>query len=125
MTVEERIRNRPSRFDRRYNIGVPTARVRKYYIEHKLKKGDLKKIDVKKWVDETKDLSLSHIRELIISVIILDHDFDETLKHLKSLKHITSSTGDSSTPSIGFGTPPDEEDDDDYYDEEEDYYPNH
>lgn len=84
--LEERITNRPSRFDRRYEILMPTAEVRESYIRHKLKEEDLKNIDIKKWIKETEGMSLAHMRELIISVIAMGNSFEDTLRRLNGLK---------------------------------------
>lgn len=89
--LPERITNRPNRFDRRVYVGFPSVKTRKMYIKAKLKPADLKAINLKKWVDATEDMTISHIGELIKSVIILDNDFDETIKLLKTLKEIPSS----------------------------------
>lgn len=98
--LQERISNRPSRFDRRYKIGTPTAAVREYYIRQKLKKEDLNNIDINLWVKETAGLSISHIKELIVSHIILDIPFNNALQSLKSMnKKITTI---SEGKSIGF-----------------------
>ena len=46
--LQERVSNRPSRFDRRYKINKPNAKVREFYIKNKVSKEDLKKIDSSK-----------------------------------------------------------------------------
>jgi len=81
--LAERIINRPSRFDRRYEIGLPNEEVRKYYLEHTLKPEDLKSIDIDRWVKETADLSVAHLRELIVSTIIQGNTFEDTMEILK------------------------------------------
>ena len=98
--LQDRISNRPSRFDRKVRIGTPDAIVREYYIRHKLKPEDIKKIDVKKWVEATEGLSISHIKELIVSTIILDIPFDEALEIMQEMGNRTSSNNDGK--SIGF-----------------------
>lgn len=109
--LPQRLLNRPNRFDRRIKIGFPTAEVREAYIRKKLKKHDIEAIEksktpIKVWVSETKNMTLSHIGELIKSVVILDNGFYETIKLLKDLKEIPVSSqynkGDSDDSSIGF-----------------------
>ncbi len=100
--LQERISNRPSRFDRKVRIGPPDAAVREYYIRHKLKKEDIKKIDVKLWVEETEGLSISHIKELIVSTIILGMSFEEALEIMKQMGNRTSSNNDGK--GIGFSS---------------------
>lgn len=75
--LESRLSNRPSRFDRRFEIRNPNYEVRKFYIENKLDIEELKLIDVEKWVKETENFSIDHIKELIISVFVLGYQFDE------------------------------------------------
>jgi len=84
--LEERITNRPSRFDRRYEILPPTKDVRKSFIEHKLIEGGSDvKVDIDLWLEKTEGMSLSHLKELFISVVVMGHDFNETLKTLNGL----------------------------------------
>ena len=100
--LQERVSNRPSRFDRRYKINKPNAKVREFYIKNKVSKEDLKKIDIKKWVEQTKGLSISHLRELIVSIIILGNTFEKTIADLKSMSKRVSSKDDDTDRAIGF-----------------------
>jgi ATP-dependent 26S proteasome regulatory subunit len=84
--LEERITNRPSRFDRRYEISMPDRNVRKSYIEHKLTKEDLNKIDIEVWLESTEGMSLAHMRELIISVMTMNNSFEDTIERLTGMK---------------------------------------
>lgn len=84
--LKERLLNRPSRFDRRYEIKNPNAKIREAYFKHKLKADDLKVIDVKQWVKETKGLTISHLGEIVKSVCALGNTFDEVVKELKQMK---------------------------------------
>jgi SpoVK/Ycf46/Vps4 family AAA+-type ATPase len=99
--LADRITNRPSRFDRRYEVEMPTDLVRESYITNKLTEEDLRAIDINIWVEKTKGMSLAHLRELIVSVITLGNTFEETIDRLNGLKikpRIKSSKG-----GIGFG----------------------
>lgn len=84
--LEERITNRPSRFDRRYHIKAPTPDVRKVFIESKMKKNDLEKINLDEWVEKTEGFNLAHIKELIISVILYENDLEYALQHLNNMR---------------------------------------
>lgn len=84
--LQERITNRPSRFDRRYEIEAPKEAVRKTYIENKLSKEDLDSIDMKEWLKETEGMSLAHMRELIISLFAMGNSFEDTIARLNGLK---------------------------------------
>jgi hypothetical protein len=101
--LEDRITNRPSRFDRRYEVELPNESVRKSYIQNKLSEDDLKGINIDVWVKETEGFSLAHMRELVISVITMDNSFEDTIARLKGMKvkpRIKSKSG-----TIGFGKP--------------------
>jgi Cdc6-like AAA superfamily ATPase len=84
--LEERITNRPSRFDRRYKVELPNAEIRRCFIENKLSKEDLAKIDIEEWVRRTDGMSLSHLKEVVISVIIMGRNFEDTIDGLEGLK---------------------------------------
>jgi SpoVK/Ycf46/Vps4 family AAA+-type ATPase len=100
--LAERITNRPSRFDRRYYIAPPSKEVRKAYLERKL--GDASKLtDMDRWIDDTEGMSMSHLKELFISVFVLDVAYDEAINHLKEMKKTPRGKGQKS---VGFGNNP-------------------
>lgn len=82
--LEDRIINRPSRFDRRYEIGLPSYEVRLEYIKKKVLDDN---IDVEKWAKDTDDLSIAHIKELILSVLVYGVEYEEALENLKKMKN--------------------------------------
>lgn len=84
--LEDRITNRPSRFDRRYEVELPNVEVRTAYIQNKLSDEDLKGIDMEQWLTQTEGFSLAHMRELVISVITMDNSFEDTMARLKGMK---------------------------------------
>lgn len=86
--LEPRIRNRPSRFDRKFEIGFPTDEVRKFFIEQKLKEQDLANIDMGAWVRDTAGMTLSHLKELIVSVIVMGKPYDEVISTLKEMNEM-------------------------------------
>lgn len=83
--LEDRIKNRPSRFDRRYEIGYPKDDARKFYFENKLKEEDLLKYPIDQWVKDTDQFTFSHLRELIASVVVMDNDYHDTIAQLRSM----------------------------------------
>lgn len=85
--LQERITNRPARFDRRYQVEMPTKEVREAYIKSKLTPEDLDRINLEEWIQLTDNMSLSHLKELIISVIVMGKTFEESIKHLGDLKN--------------------------------------
>jgi SpoVK/Ycf46/Vps4 family AAA+-type ATPase len=98
--LQERITNRPSRFDRRFKVELPSREIRKCFIENKLGKEDLLKIDIEEWLDLTDGMSLSHLKEVVISVIIMGRTLDETIKSLEGLKKSPTVKGSGK---VGFG----------------------
>jgi hypothetical protein len=100
--LEERISDRPSRFDKRYRIEPPCEKVREAYLKSKLSKDDLEKIDLKKWIKDSDSFSIAHLKELVISTFVLGNSYDESLSHLKQMKIKPRNKGKSS--GIGFGS---------------------
>jgi SpoVK/Ycf46/Vps4 family AAA+-type ATPase len=84
--LQERLTNRPSRFDRRYKIDLPNVEIRHSYITNKLNEEDLAKIDIDEWVKRTDGMSLSHLKEVVISVVVMGRTFEETMDSLEELK---------------------------------------
>lgn len=90
-----RIINRPSRFDKRFKIGFPSAESRKLYFEYVIGNSDVKKgrkeakrlgINLKQWVKDTSEMSIAHLKELFIAVIILGDPYEEAIQTLQSMK---------------------------------------
>jgi len=79
--LPSRLVNRPSRFDEIIKIGLPDRATREIYLKSKGIEGQ--KLNV--WVEETKGLSIAHLRELIIAVFCLGRSKDETIERLKSM----------------------------------------
>lgn len=84
--LEDRITNRPSRFDRRYEVFSPNDEIRRAYLKNKLSEDDIKNIDLDKWISETEGMSMAHLRELVISVVVMNNDFDETIERLNGMR---------------------------------------
>lgn len=83
--IEPRFKNRPSRFDRKFEIGFPTTEVREFFIQRKLKEHDLNSIDIGQWVQDTENMTLAHIKELIVSVIVMNKDYNDVIRILKEM----------------------------------------
>lgn len=102
--LQERITNRPSRFDRRYEVQMPSRAIRESYIKNKLSDDDLKNINLEEWLDSSEDMSLSHLKELVISVIVMGKDFKESLATLNALSDKPKIKGGKKKSGIGFGS---------------------
>lgn len=84
--LQERITNRPARFDRRYEVAMPSVEIRRAYLQSKLSKEDLDRINIEDWLTYSEGMSLAHLKELVISVIVLNQSFVEAVKHLSEMK---------------------------------------
>ena len=54
------------------------------YLKNKI--GDDSDIDFDKWVKDTEGMSMSHLKELFISVFLLDNKYEDAIDHLRELK---------------------------------------
>ena len=88
--LSARIGNRPSRFDRLYFIGHPNQPARRMYLESLLLPGD--DVDLDQWARDTKGLSIAHLKELFVGVVVLGGEYAEVLKLMKGMKQIPKST---------------------------------
>lgn len=79
-----RIINRPSRFDRRVFVDMPGAEARKVYL-NKATKGQLAPETLDAWVNDTHELSIAHLRELVAAVYCLEQPYDEVIDRLKAM----------------------------------------
>lgn len=105
----ERIINRPSRFDRRFKMPHPSKKSRRLYFEHLLQTNKELNIDLDRWVRDTEEMSIAHLKELFIAVCILGNDYKVVLDTLISMKEdrLTSTEDDNS---FGFAPYKKEED---------------
>ena len=100
-----RIMNRPSRFDKRFRIGFPSKESRRVYLEHLIGTENIPKlnIDINKWVKDSDEFSIAHLKELFVAVVILGDDYAEALKTLANMKEDVQDK-DYEAP-LGFGDP--------------------
>lgn len=94
-----RIVNRPSRFDERIFVGMPSPTARAVYLR-KVCIGINEK-DLKRWINDTEGLSVAHLRELAASVLCLGQEYDSVLTRLKTMKQKLRENGVMDT--LGFG----------------------
>lgn len=78
-----RIMNRPSRFDKKIFVGMPSAEARKMFIKAKLLDEDENLID--RWVKDTNGMSIAHIHELFVANKILGDPYDQAVRVLKNM----------------------------------------
>lgn len=106
-----RIMNRPSRFDKRFRIGYPGSESRRVYFETIIGKEDIEKynIDIDRWVRDTDEMSIAHLKELFVAVIILGDNYNQALTTLRNMKEQCEDKEDAG---IGFIS---SEHDEDFY----------
>lgn len=101
-----RILNRPSRFDERIKVGMPSAQARARYFYKMAVDDDGKSLDeetIARWTQETEGLSIAHLRELIAAVLCLDQNYSDVLARLKSMQVAPKeTTGYGADGSLGF-----------------------
>jgi predicted AAA+ superfamily ATPase len=90
----ERVINRPSRFDRRYKVGEPNAECREIYFKHLFDKSptdNWEDHDLDRWIEDTHGMSLAHLKELFVGVIVLGDEYDMVISKLKNMSsHLSS-----------------------------------
>lgn len=90
----DRIMNRPSRFDKRHKVGFINAAARKMYFEFLI--GDKKvDINISRWVKDTENFSIAHLKELFVAVVILGDKYEDAIKTLQSMKIRENSANDN------------------------------
>lgn len=98
-----RIINRPSRFDKRFQVPHPNDEGRRLYIQSLAERGDHDAFDLDVWVKETKDMSMAHIKELWVATQVLGDDFEKALETLKGMaKKISSEDKSGGGREVGF-----------------------
>lgn len=89
--IPDRIKNRPSRFDRKYEITKPNDLARKEYLRKKIPCKMFKKHKLTQLVSDTNGFSMAHLREFVVSVFIFGNNYNETITTLNKIKNISSS----------------------------------
>ena len=100
--LQDRILNRPSRFDKRYLIDLPTSEVRKFYLERKIHATDLAEINLDEIVEQTDGLSLAHLGEFVKSAFIFKKSIEDSIISLKNMSTSISSTQFTIRKTTGF-----------------------
>lgn len=75
-----RLINRPSRFDRVIEVGMPSLAERLVYLTAKV--GDQ---EAKEWVEQTEGMSLAHLRELVVGVKCMGEKAPQVLERLRNM----------------------------------------
>jgi SpoVK/Ycf46/Vps4 family AAA+-type ATPase len=83
--LEDRIKNRPSRFDLRIEVLPPSVEVRKDYLRNLLKGVPVKSELFNKLVEVSEGLSFAHLKEMILGTIVYGLSPEETAERLIQL----------------------------------------
>jgi SpoVK/Ycf46/Vps4 family AAA+-type ATPase len=78
-----RIVNRPSRFDERIYVGMPSPLARKTYLKHAAP--NLSDETLEQWTADTDKFSIAHLRELVAATYCLDQPYEQVMKRLKKM----------------------------------------
>ena len=84
--IADRIKDRPSRFDKKYKIEKPNTEDRSIFFDSILAKEDKKLYNIQQLVKDTANFTMAHLKECFISLYILKNPYDETIKRLKKSK---------------------------------------
>lgn len=99
--LDKRLINRPSRFDVVRKIGMPSAEAREKYLLAKNTRLNNHPEELTIWVQKTKDFSVAHLKELIISVEVFGYSVDQATKRLRAMMDHHPSSDDHET-GVGF-----------------------
>lgn len=92
--LDQRLVNRPSRFDEIIKIDMPSAEARSVYFRARLNKMELSDAKLVEWVKDTEGLSIAHLKEIVVAVYCLGREYPETLRRLKAMRNaLKSSSG--------------------------------
>jgi energy-coupling factor transporter ATP-binding protein EcfA2 len=83
--LDPRVKNRPSRFDRRFNIDHPGAEARRLYLES-IADGKVE-IDIARYVKDTEGMSLAHLKELFVATVIIGQNYDVAVRELDAMNN--------------------------------------
>jgi hypothetical protein len=95
-----RIINRPSRFDRRFEVPPLGAKSRAMYLKHLMDKyrPDRDDINLRQWVEDTEGMSISHLKELFVGVLILEDDYTQVMGMLREMQDEQPTSNEGGTP---------------------------
>lgn len=85
--LDQRLVNRPSRFDEIIKIDMPSAEARSVYFRARLNKIELSDGKLAGWVKDTEGLSIAHLKEIVVAVYCLGREYGETLTRLRKMRN--------------------------------------
>jgi SpoVK/Ycf46/Vps4 family AAA+-type ATPase len=100
--LEDRIVNRPSRFDVVKQIGMPSAEARRQYLTTMSKRLREDEEELERWVACSNEYSVAHLKEMIIAVEALDQPLEEVTARLDKMRDSKPSSNDDFESDFGF-----------------------
>lgn len=86
--IPSRIRNRPSRIARLFEVSFPSADERREFISNKMLPEDLETQQLEEWVSLTEGMVIDQIKELITSVCCLYVPLEEAVFRIKEINYL-------------------------------------
>jgi len=84
--LSDRIRDRPGRFDKRIEVGPPSEKIRKIYLESINSRPQIKpSIDIDLLIKDTDGMSFAQMKECYISIVLFESDYKETIGRIKEM----------------------------------------
>ena len=99
--LDKRFIDRPSRFDTIKKIGMPSPEARAFYLQHK--EPTLEGEELEKWVKLSKNMSIAHLKEMIISNKCYGINIEKVVKRLNFMKKRDISSDNAIDDKQGFG----------------------
>ena len=99
--LDQRVRARPSRFDRVEVIEAPSAEVRRAYLTERLP--DLSADEVDNWIALSDGFSIAHLKELVLAVRCLGVDLNKAAERIKAGLTARQSSESFRRAQVGFG----------------------
>ena len=94
-SLPDRIKNRPSRFDYLIEVKPLSEKNRREYVKFLFRKnGGCSETLLKRWIGDTADFTVAHLKELFIGVYVFKHEYGAALQRVKNM---------GTNYSVGFG----------------------
>lgn len=85
--IPSSIQDQSAQFDRKYEVKRPTDTARKEFLKKKLLNIAPNKYKIDKLVEDTKNFTMTNLREFFVSIFIFNKDYNETLKLIRGVKN--------------------------------------
>ena len=83
--VPDSLKKRPSRFDLKLEITLPSESDREFYFKKMIPENELKKIKLENWIKDTSGYTISHLQELLTSYFIYGQTYKASITNIRKL----------------------------------------